>query len=217
MSELDRQIRRWRKGVECESSLSPRELDEVEDHLRARVELEMQLDSVLLPAHALAIAQAELGGAVALSREFVKAGKPRWRRWLAAGLAMFATSFFMPVVDEGLTLGWIPGWEALLLTLDESGSLFEVLSALSNGLVVVTLVMLRHVRPAKARWLTGLMTAATALNLHWAIMFVLWGDNPLVELGIGYWAWVASFGCTVAALWLRDREWESARVKEVVA
>ena len=58
---------------------------------------------------------------------------------------------------------------------------------------------------------------ATALNLYWAIVFVLDGFNPLVELGLGYWAWVASFGCVAWALWLRDREWSSAKLKEATA
>ena len=43
------------------------------------------------------------------------------------------------------------------------------------------------------------------------------GFNPLVELGIGYWAWLGSFGCLAAALWLRDREWDSAKTERVVA
>lgn len=222
MSELDRQIRRWRECAERESSLSPREVDELEDHLRARVELEMELDLELSPTRALAIAQAELGEAVALSREFAKAGKPRWRRWLGAGLATLGVSFLLPVAEVAFPFAsglpeWTPGWGAFLLALNHGENAFELLSPLSNGLVVATLVMLRSVRSPKARWLTGLMTGATALNLYWAIMFALWGENPLVELGIGYWCWVASFGCIATALWMRDREWESARVEEVVA
>lgn len=152
MFAAEKEVRRWREEVERRSSLSPREVDELEDHLRARVELEMELAPALGPAKALAIAKGHLGEATALSREFARAG-PRWSRWMVSGLAMFGVSFFMPVIED----------------------------------------------------------------LYWPIRFVSVGDNPLVVLGIGYWAWFASFGCIATALWLRDREWSPAKVKEVVA
>lgn len=220
--EVENGVQRWRRDVECASSLSPREVDELEDHLRARVELEMELDAGLAPIQAFAIAQEGVGAAEALSREFAKAGKPRWRRWLVAGLAMFGASFLMPVIEDGFSFGpgppdWMPGWEALLLVLNHHENPIELLSALSNGLAVATLLLLRRARSWKARWLTGLMTGATALNLYWPIWVVSHGDNPLVLLGIGYWAWVASFGCIASALRLRSREWSSAKVGRVVA
>ena len=37
MFELEKAVSRWREGQGRESSLSPRELDELEDHLRARM------------------------------------------------------------------------------------------------------------------------------------------------------------------------------------
>jgi len=129
MIEVENEVRQWREKVERESSLSPREIDELEDHLLARVEIAMELDPALAPARALAIARDELGQATELSQEFAKAGKPRWRRWLC----------------------------------------------------------------------------------------ILDGLNPLVELGIGYWTWLGSFGCLAAALWLRDREWASAKAERVIA
>lgn len=211
MIEVENEVRRWREKVERESSLSPREIDELEDHLRARADLEMELDPALAPARALAIARDELGQATELSREFAKAGKPRWRRWLSVGLAMFGVSYFLPVAEG------FPGWEALLRALDHAGNPIELLSPLSNGAVLATLLLLRYTHPSRGRWLTWLMTGATTLNLYWAIVFALDGLNPLVELGIGYWTWFGSFGCLAAALWLRDREWAPAKVKEVVA
>lgn len=222
MFEVEHAARRWRQDVEHRSSLSPREVDELEDHLRARAELEMELDPALGPVNAVAIAREELGQAAALSREFAKVGKPRRRRWLVAGLAMFGVSFFMPVIEDFFALGpgpndWIPGWGAFLLTLRESENPIELLSALGNGVAVATLLLLRRTRPRRSRWLTGLMTGLAALTLYWPIRFVSVGDNPLLVLGIGYWAWFASFGCIAVALWLRDRDWESAKVKEVVA
>ena len=211
MFQLDGDIRRWREGLMRRSSLSPRELDELEDHLRARADLEMELNATLTPAQAFAIARNELGEGVALSREFAKAGQPRWRRWLSVGLAMFGVSFFLPVAEV------FPGWEALLWALDHAGNPVELLSPLSNGPVLATLLLLRYTHPSRGRWLTWLMTGATTLNLYWAIVFALDGLHPLVELGIGYWTWVGSFGCLAAAVWLRDREWAPAKVREVVA
>ncbi len=221
MFELDGDIRRWREGLMRRSSLSPRELDELEDHLRARVDLEMELNATLTLAQAFAIARNELGEGVALSREFAKAGKPRWRRWLSVGLAMFGVSFFLPVL-EGFLLspgpsGWIPGWEALLDVLKGWENPFELMSALTNALPLVTLLTLGLSRAPRARWLTGLVAVAAALDTYWVLLCVHDGINPLVELGIGYWAWLGSFGCLAAALWLRDREGAPAKVKEVVA
>lgn len=223
MFDLDTEIRRWREGLTCRSFLSPRETDELEDHLRARVELEMELDAALAPNKALAIVRKELGQASELASEFAKAGKPRWRRWLVAGLGMFGVSFVLPVFSE-VTLPFassspelMRGWEAFLAALNNWENPIELLSPLSNGLVLVTLLMLRRRRPPKTRWLTGLMTGSTALNLYWAVIFALDRLNPLVELGIGYWTWLASFGCLTATLWLRDHEWASARTKRVVA
>lgn len=93
MFDLDAEVRRWRKRQERRSSLSPRELDELEDHLRARVDLELEFNGTLAPRRAFALARRGLGEPIALSREFAKARAPRWRRWLFAGWAMFVASF----------------------------------------------------------------------------------------------------------------------------
>ena len=42
--DLDAQVAEWRRWQERTSSLSPRELDELEDHLRAHVDLEVELN-----------------------------------------------------------------------------------------------------------------------------------------------------------------------------
>ena len=62
------------------------ELDELEDHLRARVNLEMELMVVPNRRRAFALARDGLGESTALSSEFAKAGTPRWRKLLIAGL-----------------------------------------------------------------------------------------------------------------------------------
>ena len=204
----------WRERQERTSSLSPRELDELEDHLRARVDLELELNTALAPAQAFAIARDELGEPTALSREFAKAGKPRWRRWLVAGWAMFAASFVLPVVDLFPMDRWVLGWEAAIMPFaiwsggghpETLGDAVGILSSLTNLLMLVTLLRLRGARPPRTRWLTGLVTGAAVLNLSWLAGWAEPGAGPLLDMGIGYWAWVASFFCVAAGLWICAR------------
>ena len=96
MFDMEKAVRRWREREEPGSSLSARELDELEDHLRARIDLELQLNPKLAPARALRAARDELGEPAAVSREFARAGKPRWRRLLVAGWALSGVSFLLP-------------------------------------------------------------------------------------------------------------------------
>ena len=98
MFELDTEVRHWRTKLERGSSLSARELDELEDHLRARVSLELELNPALTPAEALAIAREELGEPKTISSEFARAGQPRWRRVLWAAWALYAASFLLPTL-----------------------------------------------------------------------------------------------------------------------
>ena len=228
MSDLEAEVRRWRERRERQSSLSPRELDELEDHLRARVDLEMEINRVLAPERAFAIARRELGKPAALENEFAKAGKPRWRRWLVAGWSMFAVSFVLPVkVGVGFREGWFPGWEAAIMPFtiifapplgDPPGSLAAVVSALpgilsslTNLLMLATLLALGAARRRRTRWLAGLVSGGAVLNLEWAIRWaepVVW---PPLGMGIGYWAWVASFFCVATALWMRVMELKPVR------
>lgn len=217
MFDLEAEIRRWRERRVRQSSLSPRELDELEDHLRARVDLEMEIDRVLAPERAFAIARRELGKPAALEKEFAKAGKPRWRRWLVAGWAMFAASFLLPVTPEFMAPGWIWGWQAFVIVpamavgFPQEVPLWAHFSWLTNVLIVVTWLKVRGVQRHRARWLAPTMTAAAALNLWWAAGHVVEGYwDGLRDYHAGYWAWAASFGCIAAALWMRDREWRPA-------
>lgn len=219
MFDLDAEIRRWRERREHTSSLSPRELDELEDHLRARVDLEMELNSALAPKKAFAVARRELGKPAALEKEFAKAGKPRWRRWLVAGWAMFAVSFVLPAVADGPAAG-IPGWGAATGTLGflilEPREAFvvaplEMVSGLTNLLMLATLLELRASRPRRTRWLAGLVGGGAALNLQWLLGWAEPVVFPPLGMGIGYWAWIASFFCVAAALWMRVRELKPAR------
>ena len=228
MFDLDAEVRRWRQRQERGSSLSPRELDELEDHLRARVRLEMELNAALEPANALALARRGLGRPAALGKEFAKAGKPRWRRWLVAGWAVFAASFVLPVMRVGFPWeGWFLGWEAAIMPFtitfaspfgDPPGSLGEIaqalpglLSPLTNLLMLATLLALGAARRRRTRWLAGLVSGGAVLNLEW----VVWWAEPVVwpplGMGIGYWAWVASFFCVATALWMRVMELKPVR------
>ena len=60
----------------------------------------MELDRRLIPERAFRVAQGELGEAAVLSREFTRAGTPRWRRLLAAGWTLYGVSFFLPMVGD---------------------------------------------------------------------------------------------------------------------
>ena len=216
MFDLETTVRSWRRGLERKSSLSPRELDELEDHLRAHVDLELELDAALAPARAFALASEGLGEPAQLSKEFAKAGARRWRRLLVTGWAMFVVSFFLPVLSEA-GFPYTPpdhqmwGWQAFVLALTESRDPIEQLSALTNALVLMTFLKLGGARPPKTRWLARLITCAAAFNFfYWPISVAMDGDSVAI-LAIGYWTWAASFACVAAALWLRAREWGSAR------
>lgn len=209
---LDARIDRWRRRRERISTLSSRELDELEDHLRARIGLLLETDPGLAPKRAFATARVELGRTAALSTEFAKSGNPRWRKLLLAGWAVYAASFLLPVsmgqvnTALGPEVATLWGWQAFLGALLLVGADPEWLmkaSAISNLLVLATLLKLRGKRPPASIWLAGGLTAAALLNLYW-------GATEF-DVRVGYWAWVASFACIAAALWMRAATWASAK------
>ena len=204
--DLERAIRDWRKRTEHTSFLSPGEVDELEDHVRARVDLELEMDQALIPERAFRIASKGLGAPATLSKEFAKAGMPRWRKLLVTGWALFAISFFLPLWTKS---AWpylgdpqtLPGWRALLLFLDGRGP-FETVSALTNLLMLATLLRGRRVPSMLDRALPSLLLGSAAYNAcHW-IVWVAAGASPWA-MGIGYWAWAGSFACVAAGLRLR--------------
>lgn len=229
MFDLKKAVREWRAGLERRSSLLPWELDELEDHLRARAELESQLNPALTPARAFAAAREALGEEDAVSREFAKAGKPRWRRVLAAGWALFGLSFLLPaffVPGAGLGLarpfGMEPyyGFEVFRNLLLGGGELGNLLAALTPNLaMVLTLMVLRGSPEARGRWLRRTLTAVglgvMALGFMAPPIAVSANGEPTfaMHLGIGFWAWCLSIVVGAAALWIRDREWTSARLE----
>ncbi|WP_419950070.1 hypothetical protein [Candidatus Palauibacter sp.] len=236
MFELDTEVRNWRTRLERGSSLSTRELDELEDHLRARVELELELNSALAPREALAIAREGLGQPKAISREFARAGRPRWRRLLLAGWALYAVSFLLPALANPSTDATIYGYRVF----DELGAptLLLVMMWLPNLIMLTTLPTFWRRRRARRAWTawvvaatgatfwrrrrarrawTAWVVAATgALPLGLGLLRVANGGMGL-NFGVGYWLWCASFAAVACALWLRNREGASIRPKQDVA
>ena len=203
MFDLETALRDWRAHMERGTAMSPREVDELEDHLRALIDLELELDGALTPPRAFSLARNDICEPTTLSREFAKAARPRWRRLLLAGCGMFAASWFMPALSDATGRLW--GWQAFLAAF-EWGNPVETLSALTNILLVLTMYRIGRVRPSKTRWLTWSVTGAAALNLLYWIR--------VDDLAVGFWAWAGSFVCAAAALWMRDREWASAEVRQ---
>ncbi|WP_419950071.1 hypothetical protein [Candidatus Palauibacter sp.] len=215
MFEFENEVRRWRSALDRRSSLSPRELDELEDHLRARVDLELELDAVLAPAEAFAIARRDLGEPKALSREFARAGRPRWKPLLAGALTLYSASLLLPVLRLQLlpaswgVEAWIPRGYELLADIG-------LLPLNLPMLLMLPLIWRKH--RLKGTWLAGILGIIGASALGFGAAAVIdSGSDALSFLRPGYWVWSASFVCASAALWLRRRGWASARPKKSIA
>ena len=221
MFDLDSAVREWRERQQRESSLSPRELDELVDHLRARADLELELNAALAPEQAFAIAQRELGEPAVLSKEFVKAGRPRWRRWLAAGWAMYAATAVLPVLPSLFFDG--PTWgnemfRDLVLDFPDEWPL-----TLVNLAMVMTVPALWGARLSCSRglrWLLGAVGVCfTALVAAFAVVLVTDGFAGVMRSRYlaGWWTWSASYICVANALRLRAKQWASARLNRKAA
>ncbi|MCY3700431.1 MAG: hypothetical protein OXH46_12510 [Gemmatimonadetes bacterium] len=215
MFEFENEVRRWRSALDRRSSLSPRELDELEDHLRARVDLELELDAALAPTEALAIARRDLGEPKALSQEFARAGRPRWKPLLAGALALYAASILLPVLHmQLLPASW--GFEAWV---PRGYELLADIELLPLNLPMLLMLPLIWRKPRlKGTWLAGILgvIGASALGLG-AAAIISDGPDALAALRPGYWAWAASFVLASVALWRRRRGWASARPKKTLA
>ena len=223
MFELDPEVRKWRTRLERRSSLSARELDELEDHLRARFTLELDLNPALTPAGAFTTAVSALGEAKAISREFAKAGRPRWRRLLLAGWALYGASFFLPVEH-------VPP-EARQPGLTQYG--YEVfLGTFAYPTPFLMLANLAMIMSLSALWIAGSSTSRRFLRClqtagHAAIGATALGLGMLSSLfaaasqavegpswppypGPAFWVWCVSFLCVAAALWSQNDEFARA-------
>ena len=121
------------------------------------------MDATLRPAAAFGIARDELGEPAALSREFAKAGKPRWRWRLMTGWALFGASFCLPLMRvevfgmaEWMSIISAESWEEI----KEVGILDMLANAwkgthviLLNLAMVMTLPALRGAQLPGERWL----------------------------------------------------------------
>lgn len=243
MFELETEVARWRRRVERGSSLSPREVDELEDHLRARFELELAVTPERPLARVFNAVCDELGEAGALSKEFAKAGRRRWRPLLAVGWAMFAISFLLPIsrmawVDSGALhpdlialVGPQRPYEFLwtLITMGMTDAVLAVWIGaavlLPNLPLLMTLPALLGSRRPVRRWLPWVLGTMGVVNLGLGMTRVLSpAPFPYEEAaiafstpGAGYWLWSASFAFAAAALWLRDRSWAANGRTEPVA
>ncbi|MYE34546.1 MAG: hypothetical protein F4X23_06800 [Gemmatimonadales bacterium] len=215
MFEFENEVRRWRTALDRRSSLSPRELDELEDHLRARVDLELELDATLAPTEAFATARRDLGEPKALSREFARAGRPRWKPLLAGALALYSASLLLPVLHlELLPASW--GFEAWV---PRGYEFLADIEALPLNLPMLLMLPLIWRKPRlKGTWLAGILgvIGLSALGLG-AAAIISDGPGALAALRFGYWAWAASFILASVALWRRRRGWASARLKKTLA
>ena len=208
MFDLDREVQRWREHQVRRSSLSPRELDELEDHLRARVDLELELDAGLTPARAFALAREELGTGAALSKEFARAGALRWHRILVFGWAMFALSFLLPTLRfefsyESVQVWSLTGYEAFWAAVTEGG--FR--HALCNVAMLLTLPALWHGRVRGGRWLAGGIGLMGLYILETGFSLPRGSGSFSASLQLGYFVWATSFVCAAVGLWLRARDW----------
>ena len=229
MFPLDDEIRGWREGLEDSGRFSPRELDELEDHLRAHAARELQLDSGTDAARTLeTAARQELGEPAELFREFGKSETPSWRLLLLAGWGLYALSFLLPgfgAVGFGPSSPGFgmsdPGYEFLRLALENGW----ILPLLLNLPMVLTFPTLRRARRPLDGWLWRLIGAvgASALglglfNLLRPLPLPVDGDRFMYgHLGTAYWVWSASFALVAVSLWRRDREWAPGRPMESVA
>lgn len=218
MSDLDREVRRWRQREIRRSSLSPRELDELEDHLRARIDLELELDTRLAAARAFAIARDALGGSRALSKEFARAGALRWHRVLLLGWAMFTLSFLLPTLRfeftyESVQVLSLTGYEVFRAAVTEGG--FR--HALCNLAMLLTLPAVWRGRVSGGLWLAGSIGLMGLYILETGLSLPRGSGGFSASLQVGYFVWATSFVCAAVGLWLRERDWAPTRAERLEA
>jgi hypothetical protein len=220
MFDLDDAVRTWRRDFTRERSFSERDLDELEDHLRAAYDVELDLNPALSPARAFAYACEDLGAAAELSGEFAKVEGKAWRRLVRTGWLVFGAAFLLPVARYGITLGQadlhdglLPGVEAFLLAIKGWGGVVGILSALTNFVMIATVRRISDAGRGRVWLLALLMITAMLLNLCWFFEI-----DSVSDLLPGYYAWLASFGLVGSGLLLRARALpEESASREIIA
>ncbi|MXW18116.1 MAG: hypothetical protein F4X60_13565 [Gemmatimonadetes bacterium] len=216
--DLDAQVAEWRRWQERTSSLTPRELDELQDHLRAHVDLELELNATLGPAQAFHVACKEIGPARVLSKEFAKVGKARWRRVFLTGWAMYAVSFLLPSAEFSIDHGY--QWLLQVTLADLRYPQILAFDVLPNLAMLMTIPVFLGLKPPSGRclkWILGLAgigAMGAAVFISGLFAFIpenrgLW--EGIARFGTGYWTWATSLAAVATALHLRAREWASAK------
>ncbi len=216
MFDLDRAVLTWRRSFAGERSFSTDDLDELEDHLRAAYELELELSPGLAPARAFSHACESLGRAETLSAEFAKVAGGWWRRLLRVGRVAYGVSFLLPVARFGITLpemnvheGGLPGIQAVLVALQSDP--VSAVTALTNLAMLASFWRIAHAGRRRVALLALLVGASAVLNLAWYLRSFAPSD-----LFAGYYVWVASFAVTGCALALRARALPAGAAREHV-
>lgn len=202
--ELERALGGWRDEVARTGALTVDDLDELEDHLRS-VHVAL-LDTGLSPADAFAHAREAVGTPAALAVEYRKTEEGGWRYLLGAAATVFAVSFLLPVdrwdvpilgPDTGVG---IRGFEAFWLALGGEAGAVGVASALTNIAFLTALFRPERRSLGGVAVLAGALLGSVVLNLWW-----VW-QAGVVELQVGYWAWVGAFAAAGGAFVQRARE-----------
>ena len=215
--DLDAQVAEWRRWQERTSSLSPRELDELEDHLRAHVDLEMALNPGLGLSRAFGVACREIGTGAVLSKEFAKVGKARWRRMFEKGWVLYAVSFLLPSAEMGFDHGY--QFVVHFTSMDLLHPEILAFVVLPNLAMLMTIPVLLGRKPPSARclkWMLGVAAVGaigTAVDSSLTLIDLrnvnLW--DAVTAFGTGFWTWTSSLTVVAVALHLRARDWASAK------
>ena len=208
MSDVEVAIRHWRRELERESRLAAHEVDELEDHLRARVDLEMELNDGLAPARAFRDVRAEIGEPQELAREFAKVGRSGWSWLVPVGCGLFAVSLFLPVFGEfTIRFGYQVFWQRWPIFLPMLLTVWEAWRS----------------EPARSRALVWLNVAAAFYLV--AVPDELIRGHSSIVIGdtirrspffAGYWIWTASQLLVTAGLWVGTRRWAPTRAWRVL-
>lgn len=218
--DLDARIAHWRRWQERTSSLSPRQLDELEDHLRAHIDFEMELNATLGPAKAFRVACDEIGPGPVLSKEFAKVGGARWRRVFMTGWTMYAASLLLPSAEFSFDHGY--QWLLRVTLADLRYPQILAFDVLPNLAMLMTIPVFLGLKPPSGRclkWILGLAgIGAMGTAVFVAGLFAFSPENRglwdgIARFGTGYWTWAASLTVVAAALHMRAREWASARAR----
>lgn len=211
MEEL---VSAWRHRASRTSPLPAHELEELEDHLRARALLEMELDTGLTPQRAVQLAEEGLGDSETLAREFINAGRPPWRTLMAVGWGLWAVAWALPMStwgDRSPTMAGLLGGDVVRLA--TQGSLTSLLGLLTAALLNIPMFLtLRRYRSARRigrlRMATWLLTANAigVLVIGGGFVARWWSAGaPLSTIPVagGWWVYTASLACVATAMWMR--------------